>query len=295
MHYNIVSPNNRQNILSFPKVPQNLSMKRKRSNSMGSTSVESEGSSNNQSIAMNAQSHQITALELQTLEEDALDSTSSNRPNKRQKLQIIPGQQEEYQNLTNINEGMDYQNNSIWMNQDSEELRYIPNMMIHKNNAGQNLLIDNAQPNSLVNNLIWPNNIFPNQSFDVEPKARRRLTYNMNNNYNPNENVYQLHYNNNFSQYPVLDDQSNRKQKRKRKKKRKGHTITDKDGKNRGTWTDEEHERFEQALKIYEKGKWKEISAIVRTRTRVQCASHAQKVEIRNKREKELEEFDDYE
>uniref|UniRef100_A0A7S1KNH7 Myb-like domain-containing protein n=1 Tax=Percolomonas cosmopolitus TaxID=63605 RepID=A0A7S1KNH7_9EUKA len=82
-----------------------------------------------------------------------------------------------------------------------------------------------------------------------------------------------------------------RKKDPKKKKKRKGHTVVDEvTGMKTGTWTDDEHERFIEAMKLFQKGNWKDIARHVGTRTRVQCASHAQKVEIRMRKEREIEE-----
>lgn len=45
---------------------------------------------------------------------------------------------------------------------------------------------------------------------------------------------------------------------------------------NAGRWTDEEHERFLEALKIYGKN-WNKVHRYVGTRTSAQTRSHAQK------------------
>ena len=46
---------------------------------------------------------------------------------------------------------------------------------------------------------------------------------------------------------------------------------------NTGRWTDEEHRLFLKALETYRDGRWKEIAAMIKTRTVVQVRNHAQK------------------
>uniref|UniRef100_A0A0G4GGF2 Uncharacterized protein n=1 Tax=Chromera velia CCMP2878 TaxID=1169474 RepID=A0A0G4GGF2_9ALVE len=48
-----------------------------------------------------------------------------------------------------------------------------------------------------------------------------------------------------------------------------------------GQWTLEEHDRLREALKVCGWGKWKEVSAWVRTRNHVQCRTHAVKFQKR--------------
>ncbi|RLO08101.1 hypothetical protein DYB28_001542 [Aphanomyces astaci] len=45
----------------------------------------------------------------------------------------------------------------------------------------------------------------------------------------------------------------------------------------KGTWTKEEHERFLLAVELYPSGPWKNIAAIIKTRTIRQTQTHAQK------------------
>jgi len=60
------------------------------------------------------------------------------------------------------------------------------------------------------------------------------------------------------------------------KKQRKPYTIT----KPRESWNDEEHQKFIEALKLYERD-WKKIESYVGTKTAVQIRSHAQKYFIK--------------
>ncbi|ETV93918.1 hypothetical protein H310_12262 [Aphanomyces invadans] len=45
----------------------------------------------------------------------------------------------------------------------------------------------------------------------------------------------------------------------------------------KGTWTKDEHERFLHAIELYPSGPWKNIAAIIKTRTIRQTQTHAQK------------------
>ena len=62
----------------------------------------------------------------------------------------------------------------------------------------------------------------------------------------------------------------------KKKKQRKTYTIT----KPRESWTDEEHQRFLDALKLYDRD-WKKIETYIRTKSVIQIRSHAQKYFIK--------------
>jgi SHAQKYF class myb-like DNA-binding protein len=53
-------------------------------------------------------------------------------------------------------------------------------------------------------------------------------------------------------------------------------------------WTKEEHLRFLRGLAIYGRGSWKQIGAVVQTRTPTQVQSHAQKYFLRQKQTKKV-------
>ena len=63
---------------------------------------------------------------------------------------------------------------------------------------------------------------------------------------------------------------------------RKPYTIT----KQRERWTDEEHEKFLQALKVHGRA-WRRIEECVGTKTAVQIRSHAQKFFTKLEREQQ--------
>ncbi|GMF17506.1 unnamed protein product [Phytophthora lilii] len=56
-----------------------------------------------------------------------------------------------------------------------------------------------------------------------------------------------------------------------------------------GWWTDEEHEKFLEAIELHPSGPWKKIARHVGTRTPRQVMTHAQKYRQRIKRRKTLE------
>lgn len=58
-------------------------------------------------------------------------------------------------------------------------------------------------------------------------------------------------------------------------------------------WTDEEHRLYLVGLEKYGKGKWKDISAIVKTRTGKQCCSHYQGILLRKNKGKTGGRFDE--
>lgn len=66
---------------------------------------------------------------------------------------------------------------------------------------------------------------------------------------------------------------------------RKKPRVYENDKFNRGIWTDKEHRRFLEGIRMYSRGKWKEIAEHVGTRSRVQVASHAQKYFARREEE----------
>ncbi|KAL0006712.1 hypothetical protein SO802_008214 [Lithocarpus litseifolius] len=71
---------------------------------------------------------------------------------------------------------------------------------------------------------------------------------------------------------------------KKKKGKEVAPTVEEKPKKKRGMgdqWTKEEHELFEEGLKIYGKGDWKSIARHVSTKNNTQIASHAQKYFLR--------------
>jgi len=47
------------------------------------------------------------------------------------------------------------------------------------------------------------------------------------------------------------------------------------------SWTNDEHMRFLEGIRLYGRGKWKKVSQVVGTRSAAQCQSHAQKYFIR--------------
>jgi hypothetical protein len=49
-----------------------------------------------------------------------------------------------------------------------------------------------------------------------------------------------------------------------------------------GVWDHEEHQLFEEGVKIFDKG-WQRVSEHVKTRTVTQCRTHFQKWEMKQK------------